>query len=456
VRKNLNVIAAYSIMMGLIILVGIFQSWNVALSIFNLCLISAVMTMGANIQWGYAGLINFGIMGYTALGGLAAVLISVDPVQEAWRAGGFDILMCLWLIIVMVLAIRFILKHFEKSKFRTYGIAAIIVAGIVIIRITAEPGIEAIEGVNPAKTGFLGGFGLPIIFSWIVGAFFAGGLAFIVGKVALGLRADYLAIATLLISEIVIAIIKHEDWLTRGVKNVIGLKRPAPYEVDLQTTEWFINLVERFNSGKLALISNLADRQAALNQLVIEGSSVFVKLCYSGLFLVIVIILLILTQKALYSPWGRMMRAIRDNEEAANAMGKNVVKQHLLIFILGSAIVGIAGAMLVTQDGLFTPGSYRPMRYTFLIWVMVIVGGSGNNFGAILGGFVVWFLWIEAAPIALFLINFFTAGIPETNALKAHLIESVPYFRFLMMGCGLLLIMRFRPKGILPEKIEIK
>ena len=455
-RKNLNVIAAYSIMMGLIILVGIFQSWNVALSIFNLCLISAVMTMGANIQWGYAGLINFGIMGYTALGGLAAVLISVDPVQEAWRAGGFDILMCLWLIIVMVLAIRFILKNFEKSKFRTYGIAAIIITGIVIIRVTAEPGIEAIEGVNPAKTGFLGGFGLPIIFSWIVGAFFAGGLAFVVGKVALGLRADYLAIATLLISEIVIAIIKHEDWLTRGVKNVIGLKRPAPYEVDLQTTEWFINLVEKFNSGKLTLISNLADRQAALNQMVIEGSSIFVKLCYSGLFLVIVIVLLILTQKALYSPWGRMMRAIRDNEEAANAMGKNVVKQHLLIFILGSAIVGIAGAMLVTQDGLFTPGSYRPMRYTFLIWVMVIVGGSGNNFGAILGGFVVWFLWIESAPIALFLINFFTAGVPETNLLKAHLIDSVPYFRFLMMGLGLLLIMRFRPKGILPEKIEIK
>ena len=455
-RKNLNVIIAYSIMMGLIILVGIFQSWNVALSIFNLCLISAVMTMGANIQWGYAGLINFGIMGYAALGGLAAVLISVDPVQEAWRAGGFDILMCLWLIIVMVLAIRFILKNFEKSKFRTYGIAAIIVAGIIIIRITAEPGIEAIESVNPAKTGFLGGFGLPIIFSWIVGAFFAGGLAFIVGKVALGLRADYLAIATLLISEIVIAIIKHEDWLTRGVKNVIGLKRPAPYEVDLQTTEWFINLVEKFNSGKLSLISNLADRQAALNQMVIEGSSIFVKLCYSGLFLVVVIILLILTQKALYSPWGRMMRAIRDNEEAANAMGKNVVKQHLLIFILGSAIVGIAGAMLVTQDGLFTPGSYRPMRYTFLIWVMVIVGGSGNNFGAILGGFVVWFLWIEAAPIALFLINFFTAGMSDTHVLKIHLIESVPYFRYLMMGLGLLLIMRYRPKGILPEKIEIK
>ena len=455
-RKNLNVIAAYSIMMGLIILVGIFQSWNIALSIFNLCLISAVMTMGANIQWGYAGLINFGIMGYTALGGLAAVLISVNPVQEAWSVGGSNILFSLFLIIGMVLAVRYVLKKYDKSKLRTYIIATIIISGIILVRFVSEPGIEAIEEVNPAKTGFLGGFGLPIIFSWIVGAVFAGGLAFIIGKVALGLRADYLAIATLLISEIVIAIIKHEDWLTRGVKNVIGLKRPAPYEVDLQQTDWFINLVEKFNFSKLNLIQDFSERQSALNQMVIEGSSIFVKLCYSGLFLVVVIILLILTQKALYSPWGRMMRAIRDNEEAANAMGKNVVKQHLLIFVLGSAIVGIAGAMLVTQDGLFTPGSYRPMRYTFLIWVMVIVGGSGNNFGAILGGFAVWFLWIEAAPIALFVINLTTSGLADTHFLKQHLIESVPYFRFLMMGIGLLLIMRYRPKGILPEKIEIK
>jgi branched-chain amino acid transport system permease protein len=456
VRKHINVIAAYTVMMGLIILVGIFQSWNVALSIFNMCLISAVMTMGANIQWGYAGLINFGLMGYAALGGLAAVLISVDPVQEAWAVGGFNIIVSLGFVFLMIFSIRFVLKKFKKSKIRTYGIAGIIIIGIIIIRITSESSIEAIEAVNPATTGFLGGLGLPIVLSWIVGAFFAAGLAFIVGKVALGLRADYLAIATLLISEIVIAIIKHEDWLARGVKNVIGLDRPVPYEVNLQTTEWFINLVAEFNSGKLELISNITDKQAALNQLVIEGSSVFVKLCYSGLFLIVVIALLIVTQKALYSPWGRMMRAIRDNEEAANAMGKNVVKQHLLIFILGSAIVGIAGAMLVTQDGLFTPGSYRPMRYTFLIWVMVIVGGSGNNFGAILGGFAVWFLWIEAAPIALFLINLSTSALPETHELKVHLIESVPYFRYLMMGMGLLLIMRYRPKGILPEKIEIK
>ena len=455
-RKYSNIIAAYSIMLVLILLVGIFQSWSIALTILNYCLISAVMTIGANIQWGYAGLINFGIMGYTALGGLAVVLVSVDPVQQAWQAGGLNILICFWIIVVMVVLIRYLLKYFNKSKYRTYGIAFVIIGGILLLRLTATPGIEAIEAVDPAKTGFLGGMGLPVLFSWIGGAFLAGGLAFIVGKIALGLRADYLAIATLLIAEIVVSIIKHEEWLARGVKNVIGLKRPVPYEVDLQSKEWFINLVEKFNQGTLNLISNSLDRQEALKQLVIESSTVFVKLCFAGLFTAVVIILLIITQKALYSPWGRMMRAIRDNEEAANAMGKNVVKQHLLIFVLGSAIVGIAGAMLVTQDGLFTPGSYRPMRYTFLIWVMVIVGGSGNNFGAILGGFVVWFLWIESAPIGLYLVNLTTSGLDDTHFLKVHLIESVPYFRFLMMGAGLLLIMRYRPKGILPEKIEIK
>ena len=452
-KKYLNVIAAYSIMLLLIILVGIFQSWTIALTIFNYCMISAVMTMGANIQWGYAGLINFGIMGYTALGGLAVVLVSVAPVPDAWEAGGLNMMFCILVIAGIVFSIHYILKKIKKSKQRNYLVATIIIGGLILVRIISGPAIESIEAVEPAKTGFLGGLGMPVLFSWIVGALLAGGLAYVVGKIALGLRADYLAIATLLIAEIVVSIIKHEDWLARGVKNVIGLKRPVPYEIDLQSDPWFINLVEKFNSGKLNLINSISEKQDVLNQLVIDASSVYVKLCMAGLFLLVVIILLIITQKALYSPWGRKMRAIRDNEEAASAMGKNIVKEHLLIFILGSAVVGIAGAMMVTNDGLFTPGSYRPMRYTFVIWVMVIVGGTGNNFGAILGGFVVWFLWVQAAPMALFLINIITVHLPETNAIKIHLIESAPYFRFLMIGICLLVIMRYRPQGILPEKI---
>jgi len=271
-------------------LVGIFQSWSLALTILNYCLISAVMTIGANIQWGYAGLINFGIMGYTALGGLAVVLISVAPVGEAWSVGGLNMMICLGVIIGIVFSIRLTLKKIVKSKKRNYLIAAIIVIGILLLRLISAPAIESIEAVEPAKTGFLGGLGLPVLFSWIAGAFLAGGLAFVVGKVALGLRADYLAIATLLIAEIIVSIIKHEDWLARGVKNVIGLKRPAPYEINLQQSPWFIDLVEKFHSGKLALINSVSEKQEVLNQLVIDASSVYVKLCFTGLFLTVVII----------------------------------------------------------------------------------------------------------------------------------------------------------------------
>ena len=455
-RENENVILSFAIMAVLIVFVGVFQSWGVALSILNLCLISAVMSIGVNIQWGYAGLINFGVMGFTALGGLAAVLVSVNPVRKAWSVGGIEILVSIGLILLLVLAIKVISKKIAQSKKRNILIGIIIVLFIILIRTISGPAIEAIESVNPATQGFLGGLGLPIIFSWIVGGLFAALVAFVIGKVALGLRSDYLAIATLLISGIIVSIVKHEDWLSRGVKNVIGMKRPAPYEIDLQQSEWFINLVTFLNSSKLNLINDVIKKEKFLNQLVIDASTIFVKLCFAGLFSTVVIILLILTQKALYSPWGRMMRAIRDNEEAAKAMGKNVVKQHLNIFIIGSSIIGMAGAMLVTYDGLFTPVSYQPLRYTFLIWIMVIIGGTGNNYGSVLGAFIVWFLWIEAAPISLFLINILTSNIDHSNEFKKHLINSVPYFRFIIMGIGLLFIMRYRPKGLLPEKIKIQ
>ena len=132
-RKYLNIITAYSIMMILIILVGIFQSWSIALSILNYCLISAVMTMGANIQWGYAGLINFGIMGYTALGGLAVVLVSVAPVPEAWSAGGFNMIISLILILGIVLVVKYILKKYKNLNYKNYLVALVIILGIILM-----------------------------------------------------------------------------------------------------------------------------------------------------------------------------------------------------------------------------------------------------------------------------------------------------------------------------------
>jgi len=179
---------------------------------------------------------------------------------------------------------------------------------------------------------------------------------------------------------------------------------------------------------------------------------VLVKLSYAALFLLVLVVVLWFSERALHSPWGRMMRAIRDNREAASAMGKDVTWRHLQIFVLGCAVCGVAGAMLATLDGQLTPTGYIPLRFTFLIWVMVIIGGSGNNWGAVLGGFVIWFLWIEAEPLGNWLMQVLTHGMEDGFWLKDHLIASAAYTRLIMMGAILLLVMRFFPRGLIPER----
>jgi len=129
-----------------------------------------------------------------------------------------------------------------------------------------------------------------------------------------------------------------------------------------------------------------------------------------------------------------------------------VTARHLQVFVLGSAVLGLAGAMLTTLDGIFTPSSYQPLRFTFLIWVMVIVGGSGNNLGSILGGFVIWFFWIEAEPLGLALIELLTASMSPESPLRLHLIDNAAYTRYITMGLVLLIVLRFSPRGLIPER----
>ena len=404
----------------LLIGTGIIQGWNSTLVILNMGLISAIMALGVNLQWGFAGLFNIGVMGFVALGGLATVLVSTPPVPEAWEAGGLRILAGLVLGAATVVAAVMVQKRLQ-GRTRTLATLVILVGGFFLYRAVFDPGKVAVEAVNPAVSGNLGGLNLPILLSWPVGGLLAAGAAWVIGKTALGLRSDYLAIATLGIAEIVIAVMKNEDWLARGVKNVIGLDRPVPREIDLQNDPGFV------------------ERAASLGLDPITASTLYTKIGYAVLFTVVLLIILWLAQMALNSPWGRMMRAIRDNEVAAEAMGKDVTARHLQIFILGSAICGIAGAMMTTLDGQLTPGTYQPLRFTFLIWVMVIVGGSGNNFGAILGGMLIWWLWVQVEPLGLGLMNILSAGLAEDSALRDRLIDSAAH-------------MRFSPRGLIPER----
>lgn len=419
----------------LFVLTGVFQSWNLSLQILNIGVLSAIMALGVNMQWGYAGLFSTGIMGSVALGGLAVVLVSGQPVQEGWAAGGPRLLVAFAFGAGVVAAAIAVWNRMAAGPMRRGAMILLLGIGFFAYRAILDPAVTGIEAFNPATAGNIGGLGLPSLIAWPVGGLFAAVAAWAIGKVALGLRSDYLAIATLGIAEIVLSVMKNEDWLARGVKNIIDLPRPwpVPYEVDLQADPEFVS------------------RAANWGFTSIEASTILVKLLYLLVFGAVLLALIYYSQRALHSPWGRMMRAIRDNEVSSAAMGKNIKSRHLQVFIIGSAVVGMAGAMLTSMEGQLTPSNYTPLRFTFLVWVMVIVGGSGNNWGAVLGGLLLGWLWLiveSAGPLAM---GYLTMPLGD-GALKSHLIEAAPHLRLITLGAVLLLVLRFSPKGLIPEK----
>ncbi len=419
----------------LYLLTGLLLSWNVSLNILILGLLSAIMALGVNMQWGYAGLFSTGIVGSIALGGLAVVFVSGAPVPEAFAAGGWQVIFGLVVAVAVIAAAVAVWKYMPPGRPRAIVVALVLIGGFFLYRAIFDPAVERIEAFDPATHGNIGGFGLNSIWAWPVGGLFAAIAAWAIGKIALGLREDYLAIATLGIAEIVITAIKSEDWMSRGVKNFINLPRPwpVPYEVDMQADPGFLAFCAQWGLSP------------------ITASTLSVKSIYIVMFTLVLAALIWLLQRALNSPWGRMMRAIRDNEVSAAAMGKDVKRQHLIIFMLGSAVVGMAGAMYVSMLGQLVPGEYTPLRFTFLIWIMVIVGGSGNNWGSVLGGLLVGWLWLIVDNAGPLIMGAVTAGM-QSGPLKDHLIDIAPQFRLLTLGVALLLVLRFSPRGLLPEK----
>jgi branched-chain amino acid transport system permease protein len=419
----------------LYVLTGLLLSWNVSLNILVMGLLSAIMALGVNMQWGYAGLFSTGIVGSIALGGLAVVFVSGAPVPEAFAAGGWQLIAALAVAVAFIAASVLVWGRMAPGRPRYIVVAILLIAGFFIYRAVFDPAVLAIESFDPAAYGNIGGFGLNSIWAWPVGGVFAAIAAWAIGKIALGLREDYLAIATLGIAEIVITALKSEDWMARGVKNFINLPRPfpVPYEVEMQA-----------DPGFLAFCANWGLSPVTTSTLAVKG-------LYIVLFALVLGVLIFLLERALNSPWGRMMRAIRDNEIAASAMGKNVKRQHLIIFILGSAVVGMSGAMYVSMQGQLVPGEYTPLRFTFLIWIMVIVGGSGNNWGSVLGGLLVGWLWLIVDNAGPLIMGAVTAGMSD-GALKSHLVDVAPQLRLVTLGVALLLVLRFSPRGLLPEK----
>lgn len=376
----------------------------------------AIIALGLTIQWGYAGLFNAGIMGFVAVGGFVTVFVSFPVNESFWQSeapralAGFAVLATT--IVLVLLAIAQVHRLGVSERLRT----VLLTVGLIIAFFVFNNGLDPIARMIEKDSGFVGGLGLPVIAGWTVGGIAAAIVAYWIGRVCLGLRSDYLAIATLGFAEIIKHILKNADWLTRGTLTVSPLPWPVPTPNDL--------------------------------------GFVTARAIYLSLTAVMVGTFFLLLQRAYKAPWGRMMRAIRDNDIAAAAMGKNVNFRRLEIFVLGSGLIGIGGAMLVTFTRIFDPSGFTPLKHTFLVWVMVLLGGAGNNAGAIFGAIAVYVIWVMSEPITLFMFEYAAYfgslwfGWEPPQDMTTRALQS----RVFVIGLTITLTLRFVPDGLLPER----
>jgi len=245
---------------------------------------------------------------------------------------------------------------------------------------------------------YIGGYHLPYVVGLLGAGVACAILAFIIGIPTLRLREDYLAIASIGVAETLRRVFINEMGLVNGTRGIIGIPQPLHGIVD----------------------------QADY------------KYVYLAIVAVILVIVYVAVERGIRSPWGRVLRAIREDETTAQASGKDIFAFKMQAFVLGAFIMGIGGGMYAHYVRAITPDTFVPMFGTFLIWVMLIVGGSGNNKGAILGALAVWLIWDRTGALV-------------SNAQDPRIF----YVRNLLIGVLVVAVLLLRPKGLWGEEKRV-
>ena len=251
---------------------------------------------------------------------------------------------------------------------------------------------------TPETTKHLGGYDLPVFAGLVGAAIIAGLTGWAVARICVRLKSDYLAMASIGIAEILRLVIVNESWLTNGSLGLSGIPRP------------FSDVA----SGRMADVVFLAYVWA------------------------IVLVVYLVAMRLYNSPWGRSLRAIRDNEASAAAAGKNIEKFRMQTFVIGCAFMGVAGGLSAHYFRFLSPSATDPLLVTFLVWVMLMAGGSGNNRGAIVGALGIWALWSVT--------EIFTNRLPPEWATRSS------FIRMLLVGLLLQYVLQKFRSGIIPEK----
>jgi branched-chain amino acid transport system permease protein len=247
-------------------------------------------------------------------------------------------------------------------------------------------------------TEHLGGLGMPFLIGMAGAGAVSGLAAYLLGFITLRFKEDYLAIATIGIAESIRLMFNNEDWLSNGARGIRAIPQPLHEAIPFDYNYFYLVVV-----------------------------------------LLTVLIVYLALERGLKSPWGRVLRAIREDEVVSAATGKNVFGFKLQSLVLGSVIMGLAGSLYAHQIKFISPEAFEPWQATFLVWVMLIIGGSSSNRGAILGAFLIWGVWTGS--------EFITDILPETFQTRAGAL------RVIIIGVLLELILLLRPMGILGRRI---
>lgn len=271
------------------------------------------------------------------------------------------------------------------------------------------------------------GLEMPFLVGVAAGAVVAGIVAFLIAVPVLRLRMDFLAIATIGIAEIIRLIFQNERWLANGPQPLRGVPRPLYCLFQEPPCEW------------------LPQPLAALLAPLDLRDYVYFYLVLVTLFLLVVYIAL---ERAVRSPWGRVLRATRDEEVSTAMSGKNVPAVRIQSFVVGAVVMGLGGALYAHYTVTIDYSHFNPLFATFIIWVMLMLGGSGNNRGAILGAFIIWGVWSGTA----FLTDMLE---PALRAISEDLPARSAYFRWLLVALLLAAIVLYRPQGLIKEETVV-
>ncbi len=327
--------------------------WGDIAFLLGLAASYAVLAIALNLEWGYGGMFNAGIVGFWAVGAYVEALVTTVPAAAS-----------------------------------NYGYPG-------------HPGYALLFPSLPL--GPLGGFPSSMIVGILAAMAAAGALGFLIAIPTLRLREDYLAIATLGLAQVIVLTIQNLPSLTGGVFGISGIARPFQFYQQ----------------------PNLTD------------------LAFAIFALLILLVTFLLFERMSRSPWGRVLRAVREDEDASTALGKNTFILKLQAFVIGSALMGLSGALFASFSRVLSvPGPFTP-ALTFLIWVMVMIGGSGNHRGVLLGAFVITFLfWV-------------TPRVPLWLNMTASVSDKLFFGQYIAIGTVLILLVVFRPSGLLPEPARV-